>query len=234
MAVVALAPLPAPTRPPRCRRVSEYGAVSSAVADRSGPADSLARRGVPLPASGDAADRADLAAVARGDRDALAQLYERHQESLFGFLLRLTASDRMLAEEALQDTLLAVWSSASSFAGQSQVRTWIWAIARHNVLSKLRKKRPDPVDPEAAIPVIDRAPGPDDHALARVDAGVLNLLIDQLPEQLRVTLVLAFVEDLPYGEISTVLDVPVGTIKSRVSRARAALVHLARDAGVLP
>jgi len=184
--------------------------------------------------SRDAADRADLAAVCLGDRDALARLYERHQEALFGFILRVTSSDRMLAEEALQDTLLAVWFNASSFAGQSRVRTWIWSIARRNALSKLRKKRPDPVDPDAAIPVIDSGPSPDDHALARVEASVLNGLIDQLPEQQRVTLVLAFVEDLPYPEISTVLDVPIGTVKSRVSRARAALVQLAREAGLLP
>jgi RNA polymerase sigma-70 factor (ECF subfamily) len=234
MAAVALSPLSAPARSQRCGRVSEYGLVSCTVVDLSGSADSSTGYLAPLPASRDAADRADLAAVCHGDRDALARLYERHQEALFGFVLRLTASDRMLAEEALQDTLMAVWMNASSFAGESQVRTWIWSIARRNTLSKLRKKRPDPVDPEAAIPVIDSGPSPDDQALARVDAGVLSGLIDQLPEQLRVTLVLAFVEDLPYPEISAVLDVPVGTVKSRVSRARAALVALAREARVLP
>lgn len=213
--------------------MSENGLVPSAVVDLARPAASIAERCAPGPPSRDAADRADLAAVCEGDRDALARLYERHQDALFGFLLRVTSSDRMLAEEALQDTLLAVWFSASSFAGQSQVRTWIWSIARRNALSKLRKKRPDPVDPEAAIPVVDHGPSPDDLALARVDAGVLNLLIDQLPEPLRVTLVLALVEDLPYPEVSAVLDVPIGTVKSRVSRARAALVQLAREAGVL-
>ena len=183
--------------------------------------------------SREAADRADLAAICQGDREALARLYERHREGLFGFILRVTSWDRGLAEEVLQDTLLAVWFNASGFAGQSQVRTWIYSIARRNALSKLRKKRPDPVDPEAAIPVVDTGTGPDDHALARLEADVLNRLIDQLPEQLRVILVLAFVEDLPYPEISEVLDVPIGTVKSRVSRARAALVQLARASGAM-
>ena len=126
-----------------------------------------------------------------------------------------------------------MWFNASGFAGHSQVRTWVYSIARRNALSKLRKKRPDPVDPETAIPVVDTSTGPDDHALARLEADVLNRLIDQLPEQLRVILVLAFVEDLPYPEISEVLDVPIGTVKSRVSRARAALVQLARAAGAM-
>jgi RNA polymerase sigma factor (sigma-70 family) len=213
--------------------VSEYGPVSRTVVDHAGSADSTTRGLAALPASRDAADRADLTAICHGDRDALARLYERHREALFGFVFRLTSSDRMLAEEALQDTLMAVWLNASSFAGESQVRTWIWSIARRNTLSKLRKKRPDPVDPEAAIPVIDSGPSPDDHALARVDAAVLNGLIDQLPEPLRVILVLAFGEDLSYPAISTVLGVPIGTVKSRVSRARAALVGLARESRVL-
>jgi len=234
MAVIALAPFSAPARPRPCGRVSEYGLVSRGLVDRSAPVDPIAEPAVPVATSRDAADRADLAAVCHGDRDALARLYERHQEALFSFVLRVTSGDRMLAEEAVQDTLLAVWFNASAFAGGSQVRTWIWAIARRNALSKLRKKRPDPVDPQFAIPVIDSGPSPDDHALARVDTGVLNGLIDQLPEQLRATLVLAFVEDLPYPEISAVLEIPVGTVKSRVSRARAVLVHLARESRVLP
>lgn len=214
-------------------RVEDNGVVAGDARDFS--SSTRAARGAlaSVPLTRDAMDRADLAAVCHGDRDALARLYERHREGLFGFILRVTSYDRMLAEEALQDTLLAVWFHAASFAGNSQVRTWIYSIARRNALSKLRKKRPEPVDPEAAIPVVDTGPSPDDDALARVEAGVLNGLIDRLPEQLRVILVLAFVEDMPYPEISQVLDVPIGTVKSRVSRARAALVLLGRQAGVV-
>ncbi len=231
MAAVLLPALPL-ARPPvtlrddgwMARRVSEIGA------------DRPSRTAVPAatpPLSRDAADRADLAAVVDGDRQALARLYERHREPLFGFILRTTGYDRGLAEEVLQDTLLAVWFNAASFIGAAQVRTWIYSIARRNALSKLRKKRPDPVDPEDALPVVDTGPTPDDQALARLEAGQLDQLIDRLPEVFRTVLVLAFVEDLPYPEISQVLDVPIGTIKSRVSRARAALVALARQERVL-
>lgn len=213
--------------------VDDNGVVAGDVRDFSSASRAAMGASTGMPLTRDAMDRADLAAVCNSDRDALARLYERHREGLFGFILRVTSYDRMLAEEVLQDTLLAVWFHAASFAGNSQVRTWIYSIARRNALSKLRKKRPDPVDPEAAIPVIDTGPSPDDDALARVEAGVLNGLIDRLPEQLRVILVLAFVEDMPYPEISEVLDVPIGTVKSRVSRARAALVQLGRQAGVV-
>lgn len=178
-------------------------------------------------------DLADLAAIVEGDRQALARLYERHREPMFGFILRVTSWDRGLAEEVLQDTLLAVWQHGAGFGGQSQVRTWMYSIARRKALSKLRKRVPDPVDPESNLPLVDDGPGTDDEALGRVDAEILSGLIDRLPETMRLVLVLAFVEDLPYGEISEILEIPSGTIKSRVSRARAALTDLARQAGVL-
>ena len=187
----------------------------------------------PVPTTRDGLDRADLEAIIAGDRQALARVYERHRDAMFGFILRTTSWDRGLAEEVLQDTLLAVWQHAGSFGGQSQVRTWMYSIARRKALSKLRKRGPEPIDPEAAVPVIDEGPHPDDVVLARLDAQVVSGLIDQLPETMRTVLQLAFVEDLPYHEISEIMDIPTGTIKSRVSRARAALTTLATQAGML-
>ena len=177
-------------------------------------------------------DRADLAGIVEGDRAALGRLYERHRDPMFSFIMRTTAWDRGLAEEVLQDTLLAVWQHAGSFGSQSQVRTWMYSIARRKALSRLRKRRPDPVDPEAAAPVMDGGPTPADEALARLDTQALSRLIDQLPETMRSVLVLAFVDDLPYQEISAIMEIPTGTIKSRVSRAWAALGELAEQAGL--
>jgi len=181
--------------------------------------------------SRDEVDRADLAAVVEGDRLALARLYDRHRDAMFGFVLRTSGWDRGLAEEVLQDTLLAVWQHAGSFGGQAQVRTWMYSIARRKALSKLRKRQPEPIDPDAARRGADEARSADDEALARLDAHVLSGLIDQLPEPMRTVLVLAFVDDLPYQEIGEIMDVPVGTIKSRVSRARVTLTELATRAG---
>ena len=82
-----------------------------------------------------------LRRVARGEADALTTLYHRHADNLFGFLHRL-AGDRMLAEEILQDTLLAVWRGADRFEGKSQVRTWLYGIARRQAHNRLRSTRP--------------------------------------------------------------------------------------------
>src|SRR5579883_2450168 len=78
--------------------------------------------------------------IARGDRQALSELYERYQRSLFSYLLQLTP-DYGLAEELLQDTLVAVWKSARSFEGRSSVLTWLIGIARRQAHNTLRQRK---------------------------------------------------------------------------------------------
>src|SRR5829696_9084387 len=79
-----------------------------------------------------------LARVAAGDEEALAALYARHQRSLRAYLGLLTP-DRGLAEEVLQDTLLAVWNGASAYAGRASVRAWLMGIARRRAYAELRR-----------------------------------------------------------------------------------------------
>jgi len=104
-----------------------------------------------------------VARVARGDGGALARLYQAYAGRLFGYLLRLTG-DRMLAEEVLQDTMLAVWRSADGFAGASAVPTWLFGIARRQAYYRLRG-RPPPA-PFEAVDRPDPAPGPEELAIA--------------------------------------------------------------------
>ena len=78
-----------------------------------------------------AAERQVISRIAIGDRDALAELYACYQHTLFSYLLQLTP-DHGLAEEILQDTLVAVWKCAQSYEGRSSVRTWLIGIARRH------------------------------------------------------------------------------------------------------
>src|SRR5262245_53658026 len=99
----------------------------------------LAGEAGPAPAMGAGRDRLDgdealLAAVKAGDRAALRALYERHAPWLAGRLARQTAS-RELAEEALQDTFLAVWRKAGTYRGGGDVGAWLWGIARRRMVS---------------------------------------------------------------------------------------------------
>jgi len=175
------------------------------------------------PASASDSDAELLARVAAGDAEALAALYARHQWSLRAYVGLLTA-DRGLAEEVLQDTLLAVWKGAGGYAGQASVRAWLLGIARRRALAELRRHTwhivpADEVGPEG-VPL---APDPADVAMAAAERAELEEAISRLSPAQREVLTLIFVHELSYRELADVLAVPVGTVKSRLNAARHAL-----------
>jgi RNA polymerase sigma factor (sigma-70 family) len=168
--------------------------------------------------------------VADGDAAALAALYSRHRVALFGFLERYVG-DRMLAEEILQDTLLAVWRSARAYAGRSSVRTWLFGIARRQAHNRLRARSPEQVPLDRVAGWADPAPGPAEWALAAAHREVIAEALDQLALQYREVLALAFAARITHREIAEILGVPVGTVKSRLHHARAALARVLADRG---
>ncbi len=160
-----------------------------------------------------------MTAVARGDQHALRGLYERHSSGVFRLLRRLTA-DTGVAEEILQETWLAVWQSAGSFRGEASVRGWLYGVARRQAHNRLRRAGPVETDLDGAAEVPDQKPGVEDQVLAAAERDTLAAAVAELPEHLREVLVLVLAEDLSYPEVSATLDIPVGTVKSRMSHAR--------------
>ncbi|AJT63385.1 RNA polymerase sigma factor [Streptomyces chattanoogensis] len=164
-------------------------------------------------------DEALLTAVARGDQAALRALYERHAAAMLRLIRRLT-SDQGIAEELLQESWLAVWRSAGGFRGESSVRGWLLGVARRQAHNQLRKSRPQLTDLAEAHDVPDPAPSVEDQIVQDADRTALLTAVRALPEHLREVLALVLVEDLAYPEVATVLAIPVGTVKSRMSHAR--------------
>lgn len=174
-------------------------------------------------------DRSAVLALAGGDAAALRGLALRHSVGLLGFLVGLTG-DRLLAEEILQDTWVVVWRGAGTFVGGSTVRTWVYGIARRRARDALRVRHPDVAGNAVAADVVDVGAGPEHLALLRDEAATVAAAIARLRPRHREVLLLACVHDMTAGDIAAVLDIPVGTVKSRLSYARAALVmSLARD-----
>lgn len=181
------------------------------------------RRGAVTNAGGRDVDAAALRRVAQGDGDALAELYERHGTLLFRYVLRLTG-DRQLSEEVLQDTLLAAWRSASRFEGRSTVRTWLLGIARRQVHNRLRGSHANiAVELEAVAELASEAPGPEEALLVSDAKAEVAEVVAELSPVHREILGLAFADELSYAEMAGVLEVPLGTVKSRLLRAKAAL-----------
>lgn len=162
-----------------------------------------------------------ISRVASGDRRALEEIYARHGRELFRYLSTLTP-DRHVAEEILQDTLVAVWRSANSYERRSGLRTWIFGIARRQAHNTLRKK----MLPIAETSLEEPAAGdmePEKILLARLRERELTDHIKDLSTWHREVLALIFFHELSYKETAQVLGVPIGTVKSRLSNAKRAL-----------
>ena len=136
------------------------------------------------------------------------------------------------ADDACQEALIKIVRSIPRFDGRSSFGTWAYRIATNASLDELRKRQRRPalhaVDEHDRPEAVD--PKGDDYTERFADRLVLDDALDSLPEDLRIAVVLRDVADLDYAEIAETLDVPIGTVKSRISRGRAALAsHLRLD-----
>lgn len=167
-------------------------------------------------------DEALLASVASGDEDALRVLYARHASGVLRLARRL-ASQRGVAEEIAQEAWVAIWQSAGTFRHQASVRAWLLGVARRQAHNMLRHRGFDLVSLAKAPDPEDSGRGAEELMLARDGHERLVAAITGLPAHLRETVILAWVDELPYRDVAAVLGVPQGTVKSRVSHARARL-----------
>jgi RNA polymerase sigma factor (sigma-70 family) len=167
-------------------------------------------------------DEQILRRIASGDRNALAELHERYQRSLFRYLCQMTP-DRGLAEEILQDTLVAAWRSAANYEGRASVHAWLLGIARRQAHNSLRRRGLPTADAEALDGLVDTDPAPDERLVARAGREDLARAIAELAPAHREILALNFAHGLSYAEIARVLSVPEGTVKSRLNGAKRAL-----------
>jgi len=181
-----------------------------------------------------------VAAAQDGDRGALDTLLRRHHDRLFALCRRITGNDTDAAD-ACQEALIAIVRSLGRFDGRSAFSTWAYRVATNACLDELRRRRrrPEPGLPDDG-PGADRGTG--DRGTGDRGAGEwastgegdpysgvdTRLMVDAalagLPTDYRVAVVLRDLCGLSYGEIAEVLDVPVGTVRSRISRGRAGLL----------
>lgn len=172
-----------------------------------------------------------LARIAAGERAALDELYARHRSPLLGYL-RSLVSDPGLAEEVFQDTLFAAWTGAARFERRSSVRIWLLSIARRRAHDALRRRTIHVVDGVSLDPYPDPDPEPESRAIAHAERQALQMALARLRPFHREVLVLNFVQELSYQAIAEVLDVPIGTVMSRLHYAKRALrAELGREAG---
>ncbi len=187
-----------------------------------------------LPARDDAAaDERLVRAAQRGDLASFNALVTRHERAVYGLCLRMLR-DRAAAEDATQDTFVKAWSSIRSW-DSGLVRPWLLRIASNRCVDLLRAQARRPAssldaEPFEIEPVwTSQAPAgeePERFTLRRELSGFLEHALAQLPEEQRLVALLADVNGLPYDEVAAIAGIPAGTVKSRLSRARARLRDL--------
>jgi RNA polymerase sigma-70 factor, ECF subfamily len=165
------------------------------------------------------ADRETLARMARGDHEALAELYDRHARVVYSLAMRIVREQRD-AEEVVQDVFAQVWRQSAAYsAGRGSVIAWMMMMTRSRAVDRIRGRRARPdatsdADPIPSVP--DQAVLPDERLVAEAQAARVRAALAQLPFLQRVALELAFYEGLTHSEIADRLEQPLGTVKTRI------------------
>ena len=173
----------------------------------------------------------------RGDAGALRTIMERHQDPLLRFLYRLL-SDRQAAEDVFQETFLQVHMSADSFDTGRRFRPWLFTIAANKGRDHLRRKaRRQTLDLSAPVSSGDDGgntfvdlleidvEAPDEAITTRERDDRIQKALDEMPDSLREILLLAYFQRLSYAQIAEDLEIPLGTVKSRLHAAVASFAR---------
>ena len=171
-------------------------------------------------------DRLLVQRAAQGDADAFAELVNLHQRMVYGLALRKLGNPHD-AEEVAQTAFLNAWRGLKAFKGDSSFATWLYRLTSNACIDHLRQngKRTEDrsLEDENLPPLPDHKPGPEEQTLRRERQEALRKAIDQLPTEQRTVLLLREMDGLTYDEIAQLLHLELGTVKSRLARARLAL-----------
>jgi RNA polymerase sigma-70 factor, ECF subfamily len=166
------------------------------------------------------ADETQLVTQAQnGDRNAFSELVRLHAQGVLNVIYRM-CGDAQLAEDAAQETFIRAWQNLSSYRPGTSLRNWLYRIAVNAGTDMLRKEKRILPDAIEDLHLADGAPGLESLVSQQERTALVQAAILSLPHASRVVLVLREYEGLSYQEISSTLDIPLGTVMSRLSYAR--------------
>ncbi len=151
-------------------------------------------------------------------------MFEANVDSAFNVAYRIVWNT-MDAQDVVQTAFISAWGKLDQLRDPSRVRSWLLSITYREALTVLRRRRDVPTAPADFEHVNSNSLGPEDVALERDRARLLDAAIRSLPVRLRIAFILRDVEELPMAEVASVLDIGESAAKMRVARAREALRH---------
>ena len=167
-----------------------------------------------------AANETELVTRAQsGERNAFSELVRIHAQGVFNVIYRM-CGDRQIAEDAAQETFIQAWMHLLSYRPRTPLRNWLYRIAVNTATDMLRKQKHILPTAVEDFYLTDPRPGPEALFSQREQAALVQKAILSLPDASRAVLVLREYEGLSYHEIADALDIPVGTVMSRLNYAR--------------
>ena len=168
-----------------------------------------------------------------GDRNAFSELVRRHAPGVMNVVYRM-CDDAQIAEDAAQETFIQAWTHLSSYRPQTPLRNWLYRIALNAATDMLRKEKRILPGSLEDLPLTDGQPGPETLVSQQERIALVQKAVISLPEASRAVLILREYEGLSYQEISSTLDIPVGTVMSRLNYARKLLKDKLEQKFALP
>jgi RNA polymerase sigma-70 factor, ECF subfamily len=181
-----------------------------------------------------AADHTALERMARGDHDGLAELYDRHCRLVYSLALRIVR-DTGDAEDVVQEVFSQAWRQASRYSSaRGNVVAWLMNLARSRAIDRIRGRRvrPQPMaDDAGGVDLPDLAEPVDEQLAQSSQAAVIRAAVDELSLLQRVAIELAFYEGLTHVDIAERLELPLGTVKTRIRQGLLRLKERLAGAG---
>ncbi|MHB8993784.1 MAG: RNA polymerase sigma factor [Armatimonadota bacterium] len=164
----------------------------------------------------------------QGDQQAFAALYQRHQRPIHSLIRHLTGDDEAAAD-LTQETFVKAWNGMTRLRANNAFGGWLRIIATNLVRDRSRRRRPETnltdATPEGGpeFDVADDGPGPHDDVTVQQHQKHIREAVARLPEPQRLVIIMHHLEDIPVADIATRLEIPLGTVLSRLARGRDAL-----------
>jgi RNA polymerase sigma-70 factor (ECF subfamily) len=172
-----------------------------------------------------------LQSIAGGDKHAMRVLFQRHQVRIYRFVLRIVGN-ASLAEDIVNEVFLVVWRSAGRFKAESQVTTWLLAIARHKAISALRRRAEAQLDDHTAASIADPQDDPETRMDKEDRSEIIQKCLTRLSPSHREIIDLVYYHGKLIREVAQIVGVPEGTVKTRMFHARKHLSKMLTAAGV--
>jgi len=185
-------------------------------------------------------EQALIQQVQSGDHEAFEQLVKRYEKHVYNLCLRMCGNAED-AKDLSQEAFLKAWRGIGFYKFESSFSTWLYRLTSNVCIDFLRRQKRRPTvsltveDDDTAVEqeVVDTAPSPEEVALHRERTNAVAAAMAQLEDEFRMVLTLRVIQDLPYEKIADILDIKVGTVKSRLARARLKLKKLLEDGNIL-